>query len=60
MFFRRRDKSSLNQSLEDLAKTIEMVDALVEQEQTGGRVLAETVRPPLPRIEPRLHAVAAD
>ena len=60
MFFRRRDKSSVKQSLEDLAKTFEMVDALVEEEKNGGRMLAEIVRPPLPRIEPRLHVVAAD
>ena len=61
MFFRRRQKASTTQILDDLAKTIELVDALVEQEKVAGREVGGGPRQTsvLTRIEPRLHAVAA-
>jgi hypothetical protein len=62
MFFRRRPKAPTSQILDDLAKTIELVDALVEQEKATGREVNGGPRPvsALPRLEARLHAVTAD
>ncbi len=61
MFFRRRQKASTTQILDDLAKTIDLVDALVEQEKVTGREMDGGPRqaPVLTRIEPRLQAVTA-
>jgi len=61
MFFRRRQKAPTSQILDDLARTIELVDALVEQEKTTGREVDGGPRPGsvAPRIDARLH-VSAD
>jgi Tfp pilus assembly protein PilN len=62
MFFRRRQKADTSKILDDLARTIELVDALVEQEQATGLEMDGGPRAvtSVPQIEPRLQAVTAN
>jgi hypothetical protein len=62
MFFRRRQKASITEISDDFAKTIELVDALVEQEKVAGREVDGGPRqaPIVTRIEPGMLAVGAE